>query len=161
MLHAMVRIRPATDADTKRLGELAGMLVRFHHELEPRRFFTAEGIEGGYGRWLAKEARGGAVVLVAEDEAGGVIGYAYAAVEERNWNELLDAHGKLHDVFVDPAARRGGVGRALVEAAVRALVERGVPRVVLSTAVKNPAAQALFRSLGFEPTMIEMTRELG
>ena len=35
------------------------------------------------------------------------------------------------------------------------------PRVVLWTAEKNPAAQALFEQLGFRRTMIEMTRERG
>jgi RimJ/RimL family protein N-acetyltransferase len=32
--------------------------------------------------------------------------------------------------------------------------------VVLSTAVRNEAAQRLFARAGFRPTMIEMTREL-
>ena len=38
---------------------------------------------------------------------------------------------------------------------------RGVPRVVLHTADPNAEAQRLFQRLGFRPTMIEMTRELG
>jgi ribosomal protein S18 acetylase RimI-like enzyme len=137
------------------------MLVRMHHELDPGRFFTAEGIEAGYGRWLVKEHARGQIVLVAVDAAGAIVGYAYATVEERDWNELLDAHGKLHDVFVDPSARRGGIARQLVGAVVAELARRGAPRVVLSTAVKNEPAQALFRSLGFAPTMIEMTKSLG
>lgn len=152
-----MRVRPATPADTRRLGELAAALVRFHHELDPARFFRADDVAEGYGRWLAREAkRDGALVLVAEDDHANVVGYAYATLEDRDWNELLDAHGKLHDVFVDPAARRRGIARALVLAARDRLLARGAPRIVLSTAHRNTEAQALFTALGFRPSMIEM-----
>jgi ribosomal protein S18 acetylase RimI-like enzyme len=43
---------------------------------------------------------------------------------------------------------------------MEALKSRGAPRVVLSTAEKNHAAQRLFDRAGFRRTMIEMTREL-
>jgi len=43
--------------------------------------------------------------------------------------------------------------------ALATLKERGAPRVVLSTAEGNDAAQHLFESAGFRRTMIEMTRE--
>jgi len=60
---------------------------------------------------------------------------------------------------VDPAARGRGVGRLLLDAALVYLKSRGAPQVVLSTAVKNEAAQRLFASVGFRSTMIEMTRD--
>jgi RimJ/RimL family protein N-acetyltransferase len=37
----------------------------------------------------------------------------------------------------------------------------GAPRIVLKTSTKNAAAQQLFASLGWRPTMLEMTRERG
>ena len=74
----------------------------------------------------------------------------------KNEARAVDA---LHDVFVSSGARRGGVGRALVDAMARALEALGAPRVVLSTMVGNEAAQRVFRSCGFRPTMMEMTRD--
>ena len=53
-----------------------------------------------------------------------------------------------------------GVGRLLLDAAITALAERGAPRVLLSTAERNDAAQRLFERAGFRRTMIEMTREI-
>lgn len=154
-------IRNAVAEDRARLGELAEGLVRLHHELDPARFLPAEGIGEGYGRWLVKESsREGAVVLVAEKD-GVVVGYCYGTLEGRNYNDLLDAHGKLHDVFVAAPARRLGFARALVLGMAAALTAKGAPRVVLDTAVANEAAQRLFASLGFRRTMIEMTREAG
>lgn len=155
-----IHLRAASPADAAQLGPLAGALVRFHHELDPARFLPGDGVEDGYGKWLGKESENpDAVVLVAELD-GEIVGYAYGRYEGRNWNDLIDAHGKLHDVLVTPEARRRGAARRLVDGVCEALRARGAKRIVLSTAVSNVAAQALFEGLGFRPTMIEMTRSL-
>jgi len=159
-MKAAATIRPATDADVPALGRMAAKLVRMHHALDPQRFFLVEPLEEGYGRWLGREAgREGALVLVAERE-GAVVGYAYATMEKRDWMALRDACGALQDIWVDENDRRGGVARALLEAVIAGLTERGAPRVVLSTAARNEGAQGFFESMGFRRTMIEMTREL-
>jgi ribosomal protein S18 acetylase RimI-like enzyme len=144
-----------------RVSELAAALVRQHHALDAERFLLVEPIAEGYRRFLTGELRRkGAVVLVAEDEDAAILGYAYATLEPRNWNDLLDAAGKLNDVFVDPSARRRGVGRALCAAVLAELAGRGAPRVVLMSAWRNPDAHGFFESLGFRRTMLEMTAEL-
>jgi ribosomal protein S18 acetylase RimI-like enzyme len=154
-------IRPATPADLPALGRLGALLVRHHHELDPRRFIPpGPGTEQGYGSWLVSQLdRPDVVVLVAERH-GEVIGYAYAGLEGTDYMALRGPAGALYDVMVDPAQRRGGVGRALLDAAIAALRARGAPQVVLSTAEGNVAAQRLFQSAGFRPTMREMTRQL-
>jgi ribosomal protein S18 acetylase RimI-like enzyme len=161
-------VRAACPSDLPRVGELAAGLVRQHRALDADRFMLVEPIAEGYRRFLGGELeRKGALVLVAEDgtagapagEGGRILGYAYATLEPRNWNDLLDAAGKLNDVFVDPEARRHGVGRALVAAALAELAARGAPRTVLVTAWRNPDAHAFFEALGFRRTMLEMTIE--
>ncbi len=153
-----VTIRRATHTDLDRLGELAGALVRFHNSANSRRFMLVDGVEQGYARWFAREiGRPEAVVLAAVSD-GQLVGYGYGSKEERDWNMLLDEHGAIHDVMVDPTARRSGVGLGLMRALVPALEARGATRVVLSTMVQNEAAQRLFAACGFRPTMIEMTR---
>ena len=62
--------------------------------------------------------------------------------------------------MVHDSARRRGVGKLLLEHVLGELRQRGAARVVLSTAVKNKAAQKLFAAAGFRQTMIEMTCEL-
>lgn len=155
-------VRDATRADLPRLGELAEALVRYHHELDPRRFFMPDRVAEGYRWWFGKELDDpDALLLVATaGEGGAVLGYAYGRVEAKDWNQLLDRHAALHDILVAEAARGRGVAEALLEAFVARLRGRGVPRVVLHTAVQNERAQALFKKVGFRPTMIEMTREL-
>ncbi|HEY4393573.1 MAG TPA: GNAT family N-acetyltransferase [Polyangia bacterium] len=155
-------VRPAHPDDLPAVSRLAAELVRLHHRLDPLRFLLVEPIEHGYQRFFTRELkRDGAIILVAEDDADGrLLGYAYGTLEARNWNDLLDACGKLNDLYVDASARRQGAGRALVNAMFAALKARGAPRVVLLTAWKNPDAHAFFEALGFRRTMLEMTAEM-
>ncbi len=116
--------------------------------------------ETGYGSFLVSQLdKPNIVVLVAERD-GEVLGYTYAGVEGPDYMSLRGPAGVLYDIVVDPAYRRQGVGRMLVDATLDALKTRGAPRVVLSTAEHNVAAQRLFDRAGFRRTMIEMTREL-
>ncbi|MFZ0545763.1 MAG: GNAT family N-acetyltransferase [Candidatus Promineifilaceae bacterium] len=55
----------------------------------------------------------------------------------------------LYDLFVTPAARRKGVGRALMERAHQFSADSGAGRVKLSTEKTNYKAQALYESLGY------------
>lgn len=154
-------IRSAEARDLPAMGALAARLVRYHHELDPRRFILPDDIERGYTWWLGKElAEADAILLVAARADGTLDGYLYGRIEGRDWNLLLDDHAALHDVLVRDDARGHGVGRKLVDAFVALVRARGTPRVVLHTAVSNERAQRLFRAVGFRPTMIEMTLDL-
>lgn len=57
----------------------------------------------------------------------------------------------LHDLFVDPAARRLGVARALLDRAKAHARSRGARTLALETAIRNRPAQQLYRSAGWEP----------
>ena len=153
-------VRPARPDDLPAVSRLAAELVRLHHRLDPPRFLLVEPVEDGYQWFFSREIRReGALILVAEEEAR-IIGYAYGTLEPRNWNDLLDACGKLNDLYVDPTARRLGAGRALTTEMLAALRALGAPRVVLLSAWQNPGAHAFFESMGFRRTMLEMTAEL-
>ena len=145
------------EPDLPAVSRLAAMLVRQHHRFDADRFMLIEPVEQGYRWFLGTQLGNPDVVLLVAELEGAIVGYLYGAVEERDWNMLLDQHGAIHDVFVDEAARRRGVGRALLTEAFRRLEPR-VPRIVLSSATANHEAQRLFASVGFRPTMVEMTR---
>lgn len=161
MTQADVVVRLAEPRDSAEVSRLAGALVRMHHAVDPQRFLLVDNVEDGYAWWLSRQLKSkNAVVLVAVEGAA-VVGYAYGTVEERDWNMLLDAHGAVQDILVAEPTRRRGVGGQLLDALLSELEGKGVPRVVLSTMVGNESAQRLFRSRGFRPTMLEMTRERG
>ena len=155
-------IRSAEKRDLEVLGRLGAMLMRTHYAFDPHRFLAPrDWSEEGYAWFLGS-------VLDSEDgrifvaERNGIVsGYVYVALEPLSWKELRGPAGFIHDVAVADEARREGIATALMEAAIAWLRERGAPRVILGTAARNTAAQALFtRRFGFRETMLEMTLEL-
>ena len=158
-----ITIRKAIREDLLATSKLAATLVREHHAFDPLRFMCIEPLEEGYERFLRSQlGRDDVVLLVAVRRRGPeevVIGYLLSSLEDRDWSDLRDACGKIHDVYVDASVRRRGVASRLVEEAVARLTAMGAPRVVLMTASRNEEARNLFERLGFRPTMVEMTRE--
>ena len=154
-------VRRATPADLQRIGRLGALLVEEHHGFDPQRFLAASrGTPEGYASFISTQLEDPDTAVLVADDRGGVVGYAYAVVEGYDYMALRGPAGVLHDVIVDPEHRGRGVGRLLLDAALEFLRARGAPRVVLSTAERNEAAQRLFASVGFRRTMIEMTCEL-
>ncbi len=102
---------------------------------------------GGYGESHAW--------LVAEID-GRVIGYAYGSP-----HRTRAAYETSADVavYVDPAAARRGVGRALYTALFPLLRDKGVHAAFAGIALPNPASIALHEALGFTP--VGIYREVG
>jgi RimJ/RimL family protein N-acetyltransferase len=152
-------VRRAQTADLDAVSVLAAKLVRFHHELDPQRYLLAERVRDGYRWWLGEEiAKTNRVVLMVAARGTDIGGYALGRLEERDWMRLLDAHGELHDVWVEESLRGTGIAEQLVGACVEALEALGAPRIVLNTAWLNERGRHFFGKLGFRPTMLEMTR---
>ncbi|MFL6199922.1 MAG: GNAT family N-acetyltransferase [Thermoanaerobaculia bacterium] len=162
MSSPVVLIRPAAPADLEAIGRLGALLVRTHHDFDPDRFIAATPqTEHAYGSFLGSQLDAPSIIILVAERDGEVVGYAYAGVEGNDYMSLRGPAGVLYDIVVDSAHRGQGVGRALLDATLEALEEKGAPRVVLSTAERNESAQRLFARAGFRRTMIEMTRESG
>jgi GNAT superfamily N-acetyltransferase len=56
---------------------------------------------------------------------------------------------ELRRMYVDPLARRDGIGRAMLHAAEAECRRTGVPRLELSTSELQPAAVAMYRREGY------------
>jgi ribosomal protein S18 acetylase RimI-like enzyme len=156
----MVHVRDMTSEDLGAVGDLAAQLVALHHGWDTTRFFTTPDVAEGYRRFFASQLGTSGVLLLTAEVDGAVVGYLYGSAEGRDWAKLLDAHGAVHDVFVDARKRGTGTGRALMREASARFKALGLKQVVLYAASGNTRGQALFRQLGFRPTMVEMTLDL-
>ena len=99
--------------------------------------------------WLAERQRRGWPVLVAEAADGAVAGFASYA-QFRPWEGY--ARTVEHSLYVDAAARRQGVGGALLAA----LIERGrqqrMHMMIGGISADNDASLRLHEAFGFRET---------
>lgn len=86
------------------------------------------------------------MALVATDETGRVLGIAALVFHRSTWSAAWYCY--LEDLFVAPAARGNGVGRALIEATYAEADRRGATRTYWATQGKNATARALYDRLG-------------
>lgn len=154
-------IRKATGADSGALGRLGALLMTVHYNFDRRRFLApGEDAAAGYAQFLASQIDDPDTVIFVVEIDGAVAGYCYAGIEPLSWKELRDQAGFIHDLALDPAARRQGAGRALLAAAIDWFRGRQMLRVMLWTSTENAPAQQLFRQAGFRPTMLEMSLDV-
>jgi GNAT superfamily N-acetyltransferase len=87
------------------------------------------------------------VVFVAETRDGAAVGFTqlYPSFSSVSAGRIY----VLNDLFVDPAARRSNVARALMHAAAEYARGKGALRLSLSTGKTNEKAQALYESEGW------------
>jgi ribosomal protein S18 acetylase RimI-like enzyme len=86
-------------------------------------------------------------ILVASTAAPAIVGFTqlYATFCSVSSGPIY----VLYDLFVEEAARRHGVARALMTASYDYARQTGAIRLELSTAITNRKAQALYESLGW------------
>lgn len=146
-------IRRAEVADLAGLLAIVQALTR-HHADEPRVTLDT----------LARDVFGAVTwfqVLVAE-AAGALVGYAALLPLARlGYGERgMD----LHHLFVAEAARRGGVGSALLRAAEEMAESLGCTYLIIGTHPGNGPAQEYYQRRGYHPmgnTSVRFTRRLG
>lgn len=108
-------------------------------------------------------AAGEIVVLLAADGEAGLAQFRFLRTV---WSEALSVY--LEELYVVPARRGEGIGRALLEAAMESAREGGADRIDLNTAETDREARALYESSGFTnregskdgPSMLYYEREL-
>ncbi|MBC8339994.1 MAG: GNAT family N-acetyltransferase [Rhodospirillales bacterium] len=130
-------IRDLTAADEPRWRELwQGYLTFYETDVSPAV------TDATWNRLLASNEM---FCLVAEGENGTIQGIVNCVLHLNTWTEKPVCY--LEDLFVDPAARNNGAGRALIEA-VR---ERGQAdnwhRIYWRTHKNNATARALYDTL--------------
>jgi GNAT superfamily N-acetyltransferase len=98
-------------------------------------------------RALIEDPQAEGVQLIARDADGGTaVGFATVYWM---WSTSRAARiGVMNDLFVDAAARRRGVGEALIAACLDLVRQRGAVSLEWQTALDNHTAQALYERVG-------------
>ncbi len=126
-------------------------IVRIYNETVPSRESTAD-LEPvtvqQRGAWYVAHTPDRRPLWVAEDEDGAIVG----------WCSLRDFYGRPAyaataeiGIYVDAAARRRGVGGALLREAIARGPALGISTLLAVVFAHNGASVALFESTGFAP----------
>jgi ribosomal protein S18 acetylase RimI-like enzyme len=150
------KVRRATAADA---GEVARLLHDFNSEFDeptPEAPVLAE-------RYAELLESGAMTVLLIGDGPDG-----FAQLRFRPWVYSRDLDAYLEELYVAPARRGQGLGRALLEAAMEAARSAGAVHFELTTSEDDTAARGLYDSAGFTnregspdgPVMLYYERDL-
>jgi ribosomal-protein-alanine N-acetyltransferase len=110
-------------------------LMRFEREMFGSEAWTAAAYREELGDHLHR------YYIAAIDDGGGLLGWAGI--------RLLDDEAEILTVGVVPAARRHGIGSALLRELLDEAVRRGVEEIFLDVSVDNPDAQRIYEREGF------------
>jgi ribosomal protein S18 acetylase RimI-like enzyme len=130
-------VRAATAADAANVGRLLYDFNTEYDDPTPGPDKLADRIE------QLLEGGDTAVLLAGPGPDGLVVLRFRAAL----WSEALECY--LAELYVVPAMRGRGLGRALMNAAIAFARERGADYMDLGTAETDVAARSLYESLGF------------
>jgi GNAT superfamily N-acetyltransferase len=134
------QIRRASDADLQTVAGLFDAYRQFYGQ--PADYPLAEAFLRD--RFTNNDS---VVLLVIDSQSGVGLGFVQlypsfsSVAAQRIWI--------LNDLFVAPSARRRGVGRTLLDAAREYAASTGAKRLILSTAITNREARALYESYGY------------
>jgi len=126
------------------------LIVRFIRDLAEYEQLTHEVVldEPSLERYLFGE-RPYAETLIAEDASGRPIGFALFF---HNFSTFLGRPGiYLEDLFVEPAERGLGAGRALLSKLAALAIERGCGRLEWAVLDNNEPAIGFYQRLGARP----------
>lgn len=135
----MAAIRPATPAD------LPGMLALYRH-LNPDD--PAPGAAEAGAAWAALLGSGLATVLVAD--AGSTLASSCTLVVVPNLTRGARPYALIENVVTHGAHRRGGLGRAVLHAALAAAWDANCYKVTLATGSQNPGTLRFYERSGFK-----------
>jgi ribosomal protein S18 acetylase RimI-like enzyme len=132
-------VRRASLSDLDRIAPLFDAYRQFYgqaHDLSLAREFLRERLDLDQS-----------VIFIALGQDASAIGFTqlYPSFSSASARRIFI----LNDLFVDPATRRSGVGRALLEAAADFGRSAGAARLTLSTAHTNTSAQSLYEASGW------------
>jgi GNAT superfamily N-acetyltransferase len=130
-------VRRASAADAAVVAQLLFDFDTEYDEPVPEASVLAE-------RYAELLESGDVTVLLVGD---GPEGFVQLRFRPSVYSRSLDAY--LEELYVVPSRRGQGLGRALLEAAMKEARGRGATRMDLGTSEDDVAARALYESLGF------------
>ena len=155
-----MKIRLATETDTKDLARLNGYVQQLHVDLAPDLYRQTD--SSAVCEWFAEQIHDSRNMTLVAELNGLIVGYSLIRMIQR------PAHVFCHDrscayldqICVAPEHRRKGVGRELLREAVARASEAGMSKLELDVRSDNELGKASFNAMGFRTFGEKMALEL-
>ena len=144
-----ISVRPLAQGDKDAWLNLFRQYIAFYEEA------VAEHVIELTWQRLAHQADG-MMGFSAADAAGNLAGIAVIIFHRSSWAATHYCY--LEDLFVAPAARGAGAGRALIKAVYAEADRRGASRTYWVTAGTNAAARRLYDNVGTLTPFVQYRR---
>jgi ribosomal protein S18 acetylase RimI-like enzyme len=168
-----MNVRLGTSADWPAVLPMLRRHRALHEHWDAGLYALRPDAEERFKRWLGPASEDPrALLMVVEDDGGGsgdsggggggaLVGFLTALVEKELPMYVADEYAVIRDIWIEPAHRGRGLGKALVDAALRELDGMGLKQVRIHTAAANEPARKLLAACGFRVGTIDLVRELG
>ncbi|MCP1134698.1 GNAT family N-acetyltransferase [Paenibacillus polysaccharolyticus] len=142
-----IKIRQATLNDISEVSRLFNVYRIFygqHSDLEAATFFIKERMSKQESMIFVAECNEGREEGSVADTVMGLV-QIYPSYSSVSMGPIWI----LNDLFVDSTYRQQGIARKLMQAVMKQAKKQQILRIVLSTAISNRQAQALYESEGY------------
>ncbi len=154
----MVKVRRAEEKDLENVVELVVRLKRLNSEFDPL-LKVRDDIYTQVKNWVSGYLNNkGKLLLVAESDDGRIIGALVSEVRERLFYEPR-MEGVIMDFYIMPEFRRKGIGKMMMDEAIRLLREMGAHVISAEFPAQNQISVAFYRKYGFRPMMNVYVKE--
>ncbi|MBC7895328.1 MAG: GNAT family N-acetyltransferase [Cytophagaceae bacterium] len=153
----MTILRPADRTDGPSLLRLTARLAAFPVPGH-RQATEIELADHGILRRAFEEPAEDALLLVADDPVGGIVGYIFVTTRADYFTGK--PHGHVEILTVASGQEGKGVGRALMDAAEAWSATRGYSQVTLNVFATNDRARAVYARLGYEPELVRYRKAI-
>jgi ribosomal protein S18 acetylase RimI-like enzyme len=135
----------ASSPKVRRAGvEDAEQAARLLHDFNTEFDDFTPGIKALTERLVELISNDDAIALLGGDGPDGIVVLRF---RPSLWTQSIDAY--LEELYVAPARRGEGIGRALLDAALEVSRERGAGNIQLGTSTDDVEARSLYESAGF------------
>ena len=156
-----MNVRLGTSGDWSAVLPMLRKHRALHEQWDKALYELRPDAETRFRRWLGPATEDPrAMLLVMENDDKCVIGFLTALVEKDVPVYVADQYAVIRDIWIEPAHRRRGAGKGLVEAAVAELAAMGLKQVRIRTAAANEPVRKMLLTCGFRVGTIDMVREL-
>jgi ribosomal protein S18 acetylase RimI-like enzyme len=151
-------IRPGRKEDAAAAARL-WMQSAEEHTAHDRVYETARGAEKTMRRFLADVANSDYSFLFLAAAGDRAVGFISGELRQGSPTFLPKTWASVDDVFVEPAHRNRGVGRALLQSVQSWAQERGADGISLQVAAANARGRKFYEDLGFREISVYQVLE--